>query len=202
MQKKTIKLSKKDRLEIKKKLSILMVKPFSLINDSSPTFGQTSRARIRRDPFERREVLVPFPYWAYDPPYGMGGTTQCLFPGLPLNSTMFSYEVVSERISRFASNARIPRRKFSFGNIYDGMFFCTSCEKYLTIYTDNRCSITVCLSGKMSNDPGWPYPVKRYVKITYSKNSNRLYLSTDIDNYSNEEMINFIRMVLFESLVY
>lgn len=201
MQYKTIKLNKRDRLEIKKKLSILMVKQFSLIKDSSPDCGQMSRARVRRDPFARREILIPFPYCFYESPMRINGTTQSIYSGLPSNSTIFSYEVVAGRSRRISNNSRIPRRKFSFGNIRDGMFTCASYEKYLTIYMDDRCSITVGLGGKLSTEPaGWP--TRKTVRITYSRRTKRLHLSTDIENYSDDEMVNFIRNVLFEYFVY
>ena len=82
--------------------------------------------------------------------------------------------------------------------IFDGYYQ----EKQLRI-TGNTCSLTMIFRGKIYNQNyrSIPYTYK-HINIHFNIETKRLYLKTNITQYSVEEIKKIINEIIFDSITY
>ena len=188
----TCEIDKKTKLKLKRKLSIIIKLNYCNFFVNSPARLQFSHALFTRD---KKIVLYPF-HFVND--------TICSNMIIPLNDN------VSMILNEVSRTSDVTNRYFShttsgFIDIQgtDNENYQFYCIKKKMVVLDQKVSLLIQLRKKV--DVSY-YPMNnddlREIKIQYNMKSNRLNVSTTIENANPEDIVKMINEMIFQSLMF
>ena len=192
MRSSTVKLSKPDRLNIKKKLMILMNVPFHLTQHSSPSRRQFDRCQIRN-----RDNLIPYPYW-------LSFNNDCEdhgpFFGIHRNEVSRSYTMSDNysRMYRDSSLIPISIKKFELSDDVLDHWYIGETE------FDKRNEIII-VKIELIRSRGVDSWINNYrtIKLRYGIETKRLNISSNLSEpYDKDKILDIINTTLFSMFIY
>jgi len=193
MQSHTVRLSKPERLKIKKKLSLLMKTPFNFQHPTSPSRIQLQRCRMDFN----SEAMIPYPFGIYrGPQFSNDGSF-----AIPRRCFQRSYTRIFNSQYHESSLIPISYSLYQLGNSEN-----TKCS-FGDIEFSNEgdvCSISIGLKPIESAIYRYRYVTTRNIRIRYKISKKELTIKTNLnkDSYDSEKILNLINLALFNIFVY
>lgn len=187
MQSHTVRLSKPERLKIKKKLSLLMKTPFNFQHPTSPSRIQLQRCRMDFN----SEAMIPYPF----------GIPNNRSFALPRRYFQRSYTRILNSQYHESSLIPISYSVYQLGNSEN-----TKCSFGSIEFSNNddTCSILIGLNPIESAISRYRYVTIRNIRIRYKLEKKELAIKTNLnkDSYDSEKILNLINLALFNIFVY
>ena len=188
MQSHTVRLSKPERLKIKKKLSLLMKTPFNFQHPTSPSRIQLQRCKLDFN----SEAMIPYPFGIFSNDRSFA---------LPRRCFQRSYTRIFN--SQYYESSLIPISYsiYQLGNSED-----TKCSfGAMEFLNDGKlCSILIGLNPIESAISRYRYVTTRNIRIRYKLEKKELAIKTNLnkDSYDSEKILNLINLALFNIFGY
>ena len=197
MQSHTVRLSKSDRLKIKKKISILMKLPFSFQHSASPSRMQFQRCRINIS----NDVMVPYPFGitrrGYSP---LDGNINSY--GLPRIFLQRCYTNITQ--SNYHNNSLTPIG-YSVYQLGDSEYTKWSFGDVEFTNQGDSCLVSIGLTPPRNSSSRYQSRYyMRDIRIRYKPEKKELIIKTNLDkdSYDTEKILNLINLALFNAFIY
>ncbi len=182
----TIKLSKPDRLKIKKKLLLLMNIPFELTQHASPSRVQYSKCQVGS------EQIVPYPYSYWINYFNRRNSSMEVF-GISRQELVRS-EMWTDYPNRYMDSTFVPApmKKYELSDEPSNHWYIGDIE-----YIKSRKSIVVQIDLKRNRGNPWSNAYRK-IRLRYGIETKRLNITSDVQsNYDVNKMLEIINTVLY-----
>ena len=200
MQQNTVRLSKPERLKIKKKITLLMKTKFNIKNESSPALKQYRECRMNY------RYVIPFPYGMIrlsgNHAHAVNPSDYC---GIPKQRMKNVYVFNNDGNSRYSLDYYMPSSVKMFTLKED------SEEQYTLgniklILENSTCVLTAFIVPPNTAPDDYYLSFNRRSKITlrYKPEKKKLQIKTTLDNedYDAEHIRDVIKMILYNLISY
>ncbi len=182
----TIKLSKPDRLKIKKKLLLLMNIPFELTQHASPSRVQYSKCQVGS------EQIVPYPYSYWINYFNRRNSSMEVF-GISRQELVRS-EMWTDYPNRYMDSTFVPApmKKYELSDEPSNHWYIGDIE-----YIKSGKSIVVQIDLKRNRGNPWSNAYRK-IRLRYGIETKRLNITSDVQsNYDVNKMLEIINTVLY-----
>ncbi len=187
----TVKISKSDRLKIKKKLLLLTNIPFELTQHASPSRVQYSKCQVGS------EQIVPYPYSYWIHYFNRRNSVLEVF-GIPRHEVTRS-ETWTDYPNRYMDSSLIPisMKKYELSADPLNHWYIGDTE-----YIKNGKSVVVQIDLKRDRRNPWSNAYRK-IRIRYGIETKRLNITSDIQlEYDVDKILEIINTVLYGMFIH